>query len=135
MIRHVLTSITGDPLGGIDTVDAIVVIVRRPAGVGDTIDVGSDAVDMSSVPDVPDVPDVSGLPGDSGDTVVPDCGDDPDVGETFVGVDGETVGVVGADGCGGVDDEWPSELGVVGDELLPSVLTLQMALTTNITYL
>ena len=77
VIRHVMSSTTSDPLGGTDTVDAGVVIVRRPAGAGDALDVGSDVVDVSIVSDVPGFLNVSGLPGYSGDTVVPDCRADP----------------------------------------------------------
>ena len=91
--------------------------------------------DVGGVPDAPGVPGVPGDPGDPGDTVVPDGGADPEDGETNVdvGVDGDTVDVVvvGSDGCGGVDDEWSPEPGVVGVGLVPSVVTLQMALTTE----
>ena len=38
------------------------------------------------------------------DTSVRDGRTDHDAGETDVGVNGESVDVVGADGCGGVDD-------------------------------
>ena len=91
--------------------------------------------DVGSVPNAPGVPGVPGDPGDPGDTVVHDGWSDPEDGETnvYVGVDGDPVDVVvvGSDGCGGVDDEWSTEPGVVFVGLVPSVLTLQMVLTTE----
>ena len=77
VIRHVSSSTTSDPVRGTDIVDTGFVIVPRPAGVGDALDVGSDLDDVFSLPDMPDVPNVSGFPGYSGDTVVPDFGAEP----------------------------------------------------------
>ena len=47
VILHVSSSTTSDPVRGTDIVDAGFVIVPRPAGVDDALDVVGDVVDVS----------------------------------------------------------------------------------------
>ena len=108
-------------------------------GVPDVVDVHG-VSGMGGAPDVSDVldaPCVPGHPGEPGGTIVDDGWADGENRETDVdvGVDGGAVDVdmmvVGAGGCGGVDDGWAQEPRVVGVGLVSSVLILQMALTTE----
>ena len=86
-----------------DPGDAVIVRVPGPGGVDDPPDGGSDVVD---------VPGVSNDHGGPGGTAVADVGADGEDGGTYVdvGTEGGAVDVdmvvVGANGCGGVDDYW-----------------------------